>query len=53
MNSLESKIHAAVQAAADEVTSADIPPLRLPVARRRSLRPAGRSRGRPRARARH
>lgn len=52
MNSLESKIHAAVQAAADEVTVADIPPLRLPVAGQRFRRAAGR-RGRARTGARH
>ena len=38
MNSLESRIHAAAQAAADEVTPADIPPLRLPVATARAAR---------------
>jgi hypothetical protein len=43
MNSLESRIHAAARAAADEVTPADIPPLRLPP-RPRGLRAAGRRR---------
>ena len=41
MNSLESRIEAAVAAAADEVGPEDIPPLRLPV-RTRSARPASR-----------
>jgi hypothetical protein len=41
MNSLESRIQAAAQTAADEVTPADIAPLRLPT-RSRVLRPAWR-----------